>query len=311
VAVSWKQVESVLIPIQLFLAMLGMGATLTVRDFLNMVRHPGGVLLGLGQQWLMVPLAALALIALFDLSPGWAVGLLLVAVTPGGAFSNLLTFLGRGHTPLSISVTLVATLACIFTAPFILRLSVSSVLPPDFSLPAGRIILEVCTYLVVPLGLGMLVQRFQQRRASLVSKAAIWVSLGLVLIIAFGALGAGRIRVGAYGWLPPARILLFGVVIHVLAAEISGLLRRFDDEIIALSIEVSVRNGGVGLLLLQFFFVEQPTAQGQALYTILFYTGIQIFVPLPSLLLHRSGRSPRPLRRPRPRPPSLESTDPA
>jgi BASS family bile acid:Na+ symporter len=299
---SWKEVESVLIPIQLLLAMFGMGATLSLREFFNVVRHPTGVAIGLGQQWLMVPLLALATGWLFSLSPGWAVGLLLVAATPGGAFSNLMTFLARGHTPLSISVTLAATLACLLTAPLILRLTASGVLPAGFSLPAGRIILEVCSYLVAPLAAGMAVFRFLPGRAKLLSKLAIWTSMTLVATIAAGALVAGRIEVAAYGWRPPAIILAFAVVIHWCSTEVTHLFRRYDDETMALAIEVSVRNGGVGLLLLQFFFVDQPSAQGHALYTILFYTGVQIFVPIPGILLHRAGRSPLLLRAARRRP---------
>jgi len=299
---TWKEVESVLIPIQLLLAMLGMGATLSLREFLNVVRHPAGVAVGVGQQWVLVPLLALALGRVFELSPGWAVGLLLVAATPGGAFSNLMTFLARGHTPLSISVTLASTLACTFSAPLILRLTASGMLPADFSLPAGSIILEVCSYLVLPLTAGMAVFRYLPGRAALISKIAIWSSLALVLTIALGALGSGRIQVGAHGWVPPAIIAAFALLIHLVSSEVTHLFRRPDDETMALAIEVSVRNGGVGLLLLQFFFVDQPAAQGQALYTILFYTGIQIFVPIPAILRHRAGRSPLWLRAPRRRP---------
>ncbi len=80
------------------------------------------------------------------------------------------------------------------------------------------------------------------------------------------------------------------------------LFRRYDDETMALAIEVSVRNGGVGLLLLQFFFTDQPALQGQALYTILFYTGIQIFVPIPAILRHRAKLSPLWFRSARKRP---------
>lgn len=289
---TWKEVESVLIPIQLLLAMLGMGATLGLREFFNVIRHPAGVTIGVAQQWVMVPLLTLAVAWAFQLSPGWAVGLLLVAVTPGGAFSNLMTFLAKGHTPLSIAVTLVSTLACIGTAPLILRLTASGLLPADFSLPAGRIILEVCSYLVTPLAVGMAIYRFLPRHTARISKIAIWTSLTLVLTIAGGALFAGRIQVGSYGWQPPAIIALFGLLIHLVSTEVTHLFQRYDDETMALAIEVSVRNGGVGLLLLQFFFTDQPALQGQALYTILFYTGIQIFVPVPAILRHRAKLSP-------------------
>ena len=296
---SWTQVERVLIPLQLLLAMLGMGATLSVREFKNVLRHPAGVSIGLGLQWLAVPLWGQALIWAFDLSPGWAAGIILVTVTPGGAFSNLLTYLGRGHLALSIAVTAVATVASTITAPLLLRVFASSFLPAEFSFPTERILLEVSAYLLAPLFAGMLVFSYLPRRAKAISRTAIWTSMTLVLIIAAGALFAGRIKIAAHGWGPPLWTLLFAVGIHFAALEVCRLLRRTDDESLALAVEVSVRNGGVGLLLMQFFFPGQ-LEQNQALYTILFYTGLQVWIPIPALLLHRRGLSPLLFRRPRP-----------
>jgi len=295
---TWHEAESVLIPAQLLLAMLGMGATLSLREFWGVVRHPASAGIGVGLQWIAVPLLGLAVGRLFSLTPGWAVGLLLVTVTPGGAFSNLLTFLGRGHVPLSISVTLAATLTCIVTAPLLLRLSATRYMPADFSFPIGPIVFEVCAYLLIPLAAGMAIHRYLNRRAPLISKAAIWSSLALVLIIAAGALTTGRIEVAAHGWRPPLVIGLFALLNHAMAAEVCHLLRRPDNETLAIAIEVTVRNGGVGLLLLQFFFPGQPE-QGHALYTILFYTGLQIWVPLPGIIRHRMGHSPLWFRSPR------------
>ena len=297
--ITWKAVEGVLIPLQLLLAMFGMGATLGVGEFNKVVRHPSGVSIGLGLQWVVVPLLGQLLILVFGLGPGWAAGVILVTVTPGGAFSNLLTYLARGHLALSIAVTAVATFASTITAPLLLRLLARGFLPQQFEFPTGRILLEVTLYLLLPLVAGMGVFHLVNRHAKTVSKVAIWVSMTLVLIIAAGALGAGRIKIAEYGWQPPLTILLFAVVIHFMALEVCHLLGRTDDESVALAIEVSVRNGGVGLLLMQFFFPGQE-AQSHALYTILFYTGLQLWIPIPAMVRHRLGRSPLLLRRARP-----------
>ena len=95
-------------------------------------------------------------ITLFALSPGWAVGLVLLCVTPGGAFSNLFTYLSRGNTALSVSLTLVASLACIATVPILLKIFASGLLPVDFAFPAGPIIGKVALYLLLPLAIGLL-----------------------------------------------------------------------------------------------------------------------------------------------------------
>ena len=93
--------------------MFGMGAALELRDFLSVGKQPTGLAMGLVFQLVLVPLLALAFIGVFDMDPGWAVGLCLIAVVPGGAFSNLLTFLGRANVALSIAITVVSTSLCV------------------------------------------------------------------------------------------------------------------------------------------------------------------------------------------------------
>ncbi len=286
-------------PAQLLTAAFGMGCTVSLADFMKIVKHPSGVALGVGTQWLLVPLIGQAFVYGFGLGPGWALGILLVTVTPGGAFSNLLTFLARGHVPLSIAITLVATCCCIVTAPLLLRIFAGGHVPAGFAFPTGRIVFEVLVYLVIPLGAGMAVFRYLQRHAARISKISIWTSMILVGFIALGALGSGKIKVAEYGWFPPFVIVLFGLVIHFASLELFRAVGRTDDETVAIGIEVSVRNGGVGLLLARFFFPGQPEHY-QMIYTILFYTGLQLVFPLPALLRHRFGRAPVLFRRSRP-----------
>lgn len=295
------QAEPYLIPAQLILAMVGMGATLHVRDFGDVVKNPGGLATGLALQWIVVPGVAVALAEALGLSPGWAVGLILVAVVPGGAFSNLLTYLGRGNTPLSISVTAVTTLGCIGVVPLYLRLLASDHLPADFRFPIQRIVVEIFAYLLIPLLVGMVVLRVRERWAPELSKWTIRGSLLLIVVITVGALGSGKIEVAEYGWGPPLRIIAFGVVLAGITPLVCRALRRYDDDAVALSVEVAVRNIGVGLLLVRFFFPDRPE-QGHVLYTLLFYAGASMWFALPAVLRHRTGRSVTPLLRPHPRP---------
>ena len=296
-------VETYLIPAQLVLAMLGMGATLGVRDFVDVARDPRGLALGLALQLVFVPLVAFGFIEVLDLSPGWAVGLCLVAVVPGGAFSNLLTFLGRGNVPLSISVTVASTVGCIATVPLLLRVLAASYLPADFQFPIERIVIEIFSYLLVPLALGMVLYRFLERRALAVSTWSIRGSIGLLIIITISALQSGRMQILEYGALPPLRMVAFGVLLAVLTPQISRALRRCDEDTVALTCEVAVRNIGIALLLVRFYFPGQE-AQGHVLYTCLFYAGMAGFLAIPIVLRHRAGKPVVPFRTPLPREPS-------
>lgn len=293
--------EQVLVPVQLLLAMLGMGATLRPQDFGVILKDPRGLALGLALQWLFVPLVAVGVITAFDLGPGWALGLLLVAVVPGGATSNLLTFLGRGSVPLSIAVTTVTTLACMATVPALLGLLASDYLPADFAFPYARIVRDILLYLLAPLGVGMVLKRLAPGSSGALSTWAVRGSLFLILVITVSALGSGRIDIVAYGWRPPLIIVGFAATLAFTTPQLCRLVGRFDDDTVALQIEVVVRNIGIGLLLVNVFFPGEPR-QAEVLYTCLFYAGLSTPFALPTLVRHRLGKSAVPLRERRGRP---------
>lgn len=300
-------VETYIIPTQLVLTMIGMGATLTVRDFIHVVKDAKGLLVGLTLQLVFVPLLTVAFIEVFGLTRGWAVGLVLIAVIPGGAFSNLLTYLGRGNAALSVSVTTVSNIGCIATIPVLLHLLVSEHVPPDFEVPTAHIIRDICVYLLLPLSAGMVVLRADPDTAVTVARWAVRAAVALLFVIIISSLASGRIEVHEYGWTPPLLLILFGNLLWIVTSLVCRMLRRYDDDNVALTMEVSVRNVAVALLLVQFFFEGKP-AQEHVLYSCLFYGGMQFFIGVPVLLLHRHGHSPAFLWPPRPRPQVLKDS---
>lgn len=299
---SWisESAETLLIPLQLVFAMLGMGATLTVRDFLGIAKNPRGLAVGLALQLVMMPALAMAFILALSIPPGWAVGLILVSVVPGGAFSNLLTYIGKGNVPLSIALTATSTTLCIFTVPLLLGLLAEGQLPDDFVFPVGKVMKDILLFLLGPTVAGMVVLRVWPERAPAVSRWSIRASIALLLLIVTGMLGAGRIEVAAYGWVPPLRIIAFGAAVALLSPQLCRLLGRADDETVALTIEVCIRNIGVALLMLHFFF-PGAAEQGHVIYTCLFYSGMSGFLAIPTILRGRAGKSPVLLRRARAR----------
>ena len=82
---------------QLVTAMLGMGATLTARDFRDVVREPGAVTLGMVVQLVLVPLATFGFLRLLGVHGGVAVGIALIASIPGGTTSNIFTYFARSQ----------------------------------------------------------------------------------------------------------------------------------------------------------------------------------------------------------------------
>ena len=198
---AYPRYEYALASTQLAFAMLGMGALLGPRDFVRVVRSPRGLAVGLVVQLVFVPGIAAALAGFLPVPPGIAAGLVLVAAVPGGTMSNVLTYFAYGNIALSITLTTVTTLGALVTTPFLLRLLVQEHLPPDFSIPAGHIALEIGVTLLAPLFAGMLVgARFPDWRERF-STVCVRISLTVIAVMIVGAAGAGRLDPMAYGWL--------------------------------------------------------------------------------------------------------------
>ena len=202
--------------VQLAVAMLAMGATLHVADFLAVVRLPRSFLTGLGVQMLVVPAVAYALLRSVDLDPGVAVGLAILASVPGGTVSNVFTYAGRGDVPLSIAITAVTTLACIVTVPIVLDALVGPFVPPDFVLPRGRIALEIVGTLLVPLAAGMALLRLRATTAAWVSAWALRATAVLIGVIVVGSAAAGRLDPEAMGLRNLAVVVGFAVLLCLL-----------------------------------------------------------------------------------------------
>jgi BASS family bile acid:Na+ symporter len=275
---------------QLALAMLGMGATLRIRDFVAVFTSPFALLLGIGLQLLIVPLVAWALIVGLDPVPGVAIGIALCAAIPGGTMSNVFTFLGRGHVALSIAITAVTTLGCLVTTPIILGLLIEQHMPAAFVMPVGEIAREIALILLLPLVLGMLVLQLFPERAAFTSRWCIRVSILIIALIVIGAAGADRIDIRA---LDGTSVLALALLVGLLAAlswVIPLLLRRPGRECTAINIEVTIRNGNLGLLIKASIF---PAAVGIAdpvgdlvLLTVLLYGGFALPLGLLQIWLH-------------------------
>src|SRR5262245_8066174 len=114
---------AVLMPAALGIIMLGLGLTLTIADFKRVVLFPRAVIVGLVCQMLLLPFVCFGVATVFELPPELAVGLMLLAASPGGAMANLFSHLAHGDVALNITLTATNCLLTLLTMPFIVNLS--------------------------------------------------------------------------------------------------------------------------------------------------------------------------------------------
>ena len=113
-------IAQIILGIGLMTIMFGIGLSLTKQDFVNVVKSPKVIVVGLAAQILGLPLTALLVILLFTIPPEYALGLMIIATSPGGATSNLFSYLMKGDVALSVSLTAFSTIVSLFTIPLIL-----------------------------------------------------------------------------------------------------------------------------------------------------------------------------------------------
>lgn len=276
---------------QLTLAMLGMGATLTSRDFAAVLRRPRSLLYGLGIQFLLVPLIAWAMLRWLSLDPGVAVGLALCAVVAGGTSSNIFTFLARGNVALSIVLTTLSALLCLVTVPLVLQWLLADRLAAEVRMPTGQIATEIGLYLLLPVLLGMALLRAWPWQAGWLSKLCIRGAVLTIVAIVVGAHGAGRLNTEAFGQHNIRMVLLFMLLLALASALLPRLLRLPGRDAVAINIKVVVRNVNLALLIKASLFpslagVADPVGDN-ALFTALLYGGVSLMAASLLVLIYR------------------------
>ena len=239
--------------------MFGMGLTLTIKDFSEVVKKPLQVLLGVCAQFIIMPLLALALVKLFNIDPLLALGVVLVGSCPGGTSSNVITYLSRGDVALSVTITSITTLLAPFMTPLLLKqLAAESI---DVSFYA--MMMSIINFVIVPIALGLLVRIILGARVAIITPALPIVSVfGIVMIVAI-VVALNQARLQETGLLIIGIVILhntFGYLFGYIIARIMGLGLAQRK---AIAIEVGMQNSGLGAALASKHFdpiVAVPSA---------------------------------------------------
>jgi len=272
---------------QLVLFTLGMGMTLSLIDFVEIVRRPRSFFSGLIGQLFIVPLIAVLINTIGNLEPGIAVGMILVAAMPGGALSKFFAYFGRGNMALSISLTGVTTLLTLVTVPIMLQLLAAQHMPDDFAMPVAEIMIDVALCLLLPLVAGLTIARLVPKHHLLLSKICIRIGLIVVIVMVAGSLGSGRIKPMEHGFGVPIAIILFcllGQQLNMLPFRLLGWARTDRT---AVGIEITMRNMNLALLIKATLFREGNAIGNGVLFVVLFYAATAMVAGVPLALNSR------------------------
>lgn len=261
------------LPVALFIIMIGIGMTLTLKDFRLVAVYPRGLLVGTVAQILLMPAAAFALAYVFGVAPAIAVGLVIIAACPGGTTSNLFVLLARGNIALSIVLTVSASLITILTLPLFTNIALQHYMgtEEDIVLPVWKTVGMLIGIVLFPVAIGMVVRT---RKPEVARKAEGIVSIfgGIVLAVLIVALVYG-VRDQIWELLKqagPATILLnlAGIGLGLAAGRVAGLTQR---ESLAVAVELGVKNGTIALMVTLTLLESSAMSIPAAVYGVLMF----------------------------------------
>ncbi len=255
------ETETRLLGIMMAVIMLGMGASLTFRDFLIAFRKPKGVLVGMLCQYGIMPFLGYALAVLLDLPPALAVGLILMGCMPGGTTSNIFTYFSKGALALSIMMTSVSTLAAVVLVPLLIQFySGLAGITGEFVIPAANVA-QVLVVLLVPTVLGMVLRKANP-------------NVGATIELVGGLLGVLVILFLIVSWVPRNHQLLattpwpiyfaaigLGIVGMAIGFVLARLLRQDANRSRTIALETGIQNGPLAVLIVTLTFTGEQQQQ--------------------------------------------------
>lgn len=282
---------SVFLPLSLAFIMFSLGLGLTFGDFSRVAISPGPFAIGAVSQIVFLPLSAFALLHVFTISPELSVGVMILALSPGGVTSNILTKLAGGALALSITLTAIVSLLSVITVPLMVAWSANYFMgeaAPDINVTSLAIAMFMIT--VVPVVIGLLLRRFATSLALALEPWAAKLATVLFVVIVIGALAANwKLFVANILVLGPMLVVL-NILLLTLGWSFARLMRLDHKNAVAIAIETGVQNSTIGITV-GSLIVEQasglpPFSLPSGVYGITMY-----FVALPFIMWMRSKRT--------------------
>ncbi|BDT88496.1 bile acid:sodium symporter family protein [Nocardia cyriacigeorgica] len=260
-------VFAVALPIALGIIMFGLGLTLTVGDFARVLRYPKAAIVALTCQLVVLPVICFGLVRLFGLDGALAVGMMLLAASPGGSSANLFSHIAGGNVALNVTLTAINSVLAVFTLPVVVGLSYAVFLDDAAGLglqPAKFV--QVFAIVLVPVALGMWV-RHRWTEWALRRQRTVKIGSGVVLVLVVSAallseFGSFTEHVGELG----AIALLLCTIGLGIGYGVPRLFGVRHGDAIAASMEIGIHNAALAIAVAATVLNNETMAVPAAVY---------------------------------------------
>ena len=229
----------------LMIGMFGMGLTTKLSDFAIVFQRPRDIIIGCAAQFIIMPLLAFVLGKAFNLNDELLVGVVLVGTCPGGTSSNVITYLSKGDTALSVGMTSINTLL----APFLTPLLTYLYLRTSVSVDAKAMFLSIIQVVIVPIGLGVLVNRLFGKYTQRIRDSLPLVSVTAICLIVASVVSHNSAKILSTGAIIFVVVILHNLLGYLLGYLIGVLFKMDLPRKKAVAIEIGMQNSGLATTL--------------------------------------------------------------
>lgn len=256
----------------LALIMFGLGLSLTLGDFRRLLGHPKAVLLALALQAAVLPALCYFLIVALGVEPVYAVGLMLLAASPGGVSANLFSHLFGGNVAMNISLTAINTLLSIVSLPLIANFAIDTFAKSGQVVPMQTAkVMEVIGIVLVPVAIGMFVRSrapgFAARMDTPMKRFSMLVLAALAVIAIakeWTALTESFASVGL-------AVILFNVVSLGLGYYVPRMMGLDKPNATAIGFEIGIHNSTLAIFVAVSVLGDMKLMLPAAIYSVSMY----------------------------------------
>ncbi len=261
------------LPFSLAVIMFGMGLSLRVEDFKRILIYPKAVGIGLLNQLVLLPILAFGIVKVFSLPPELAVGLMILAVCPGGATSNLITHLAKGDAALSITLTACSSVITVFTIPFLVNFSIGYFIPGGEAkqLEVVGTVVSVLVITIIPVALGMLVFAKVPKLAAKLDLPFRRISAVFFVVIVLAAVLKEKENLVRYFMEAGPAALALNVATLVLSFWIAKLVKLPFRQGLTIAIESGIQNGTLGITIAATLLMNSVMTIPSAIYSLIMF----------------------------------------
>ncbi len=281
----------IFLPLALAFIMFSLGLGLTLDDFKRVATQPLAFAVGATGQIVVLPLVALGLALVVGLSPELSVGLMILAFSPGGVSSNIMTKFARGDMALSISLTAVVSVLSIVTVPLLVGVSLHGFMGTDAPpISIASLGLSVFVLVTVPVLIGMAIRGKRAALAAKLERVASPLAAGLFVVMVIGAVvSEWGTLIDNLPRLGPA-VLLLNVVMLGIGYGAGRLFKLGQARSSTIAVEVGIQNATLGITIGALLVPEAEKLTAFSLpsgvYGILMYL---VSLPMIAWLRHRAA----------------------